>query len=331
MHKLNTLVILAGGNGSRFGGAKQFARFGVLNKTLMEYNLCHALAAGFDHVVFITQAGQQAQLTSEIIAHLPRHINIEIVIQALDKLPTNCQLSKTRTKPLGTAHALWCARHAITGDFVVINADDYYGKQAFELLRQQHSQSRHYAMVAYLIQNTLSEYGGVNRGLCQYDTEMKLQQVSEVENIKQEVPPGFTDSTQTSSQAITGKSSESKQQVTIKNNTLVSMNCWAFTSDIFPVLELFIINTLRSTPSDSVECYLPNAVMTQLSSNRQPLKSNNIQSNQQITVQILTSHDDWFGVTYAKDSADVEQKINALSRSGAFDYLAKHCNTQYNL
>lgn len=296
MAQLKTLVILAAGNGSRFGGAKQFACFGKQAKTLMEYNIIHAIDAGFNQVVFITQAQQKSQLEQEVIARLPKSLNIDIAIQALDTVPKGCIISPTRTKPLGTAHALWCAKSFIKNPFVVINADDYYGKHAFALLEQQQIitseyQLPHYSMVAYHIENTLSEHGGVNRGLCEYNSNMQLNSVREIENIQAKI----TSKTIT----ISGQDTSTNKSINLSENTLVSMNFWAFETAIFSAIEQELIKTLTTASHTNVECYLPDVVMSQLKS-------------QQVIVDILSSSDDWFGVTYAADSAWVDSKINQL-------------------
>jgi len=292
---INTLVILAGGNGSRFGGAKQFARFGLYQKTLMEYNINHAIEAGFEHVVFITQANHEAQLHDEIITHLPKEITGTIVIQALTELPSNCHISQTRNKPLGTAHALWCARSVVKSNFAVINADDYYGRSAFFLIRKQKLQSKQAVLVAYLIKNTLSEHGGVNRGLCENTTKMDLININEVENI------------QKNNGIITGEISITQEEITIDENSQISMNFWGFTSEVFPALEQLIISTLTQEINDKTECYLPAMVMQQL-------------INKALAVKVLTSHDDWFGVTYKADSDTVNRKISVLIEQGIFSY-----------
>jgi UTP-glucose-1-phosphate uridylyltransferase len=297
MSQLNTLVILAGGNGSRFGGAKQFTCFGHLERTLMEYNLYHAIDAGFNHVVFITQAEQKAQLEREVIPRLPENLTINIVIQALTVLPEACHISPKRTKPLGTAHALWCAKELIKDAFVVINADDYYGRQVFEQLqcRQKEVYAANntvsYAMVAYLIENTLSEYGGVNRGLCEYNRQMQLKNIEEIESISQIQEDRNT--------IIRGNISNTKETITIAPNALVSMNCWTFTPQIFPAITHLLIDTFVADANEKVECYLPDVVMSQL-------------SKKQINVDVLTSKDNWFGVTYAADSVSVNNKINQI-------------------
>lgn len=311
MSQLTTLVILAGGNGSRFGGPKQFTVFGHLQKTLMEYNIHNAIAAGFNHVVFITQAQQKEQLLREVIPRLPSHISISIAIQAVSEVPDTCRISPTRTRPLGTAHALWCAKEHVKGRFTVINADDYYGQQAFYQLQQwneyAHAESinKRYAMVAYLVKNTLSDHGGVNRGLCKYDNQMHLKSIKEVENICQiQTCNEFT---------IQGVIVSDKETIIIPPNALVSMNCWAFDQQIFPAIEQILIDTFLAETNDNVECYLPDVLMTQL-------------VKKQIEVNVLVSKDDWFGVTYEADSDSVNNKINqVISIHGSkFTVESKH-------
>jgi UTP-glucose-1-phosphate uridylyltransferase len=298
MSSLNTLVILAAGNGSRFGGAKQFACFGKKQITLMEYNLYNAVEAGFTQVVFITQAQQKTQLEQEVISRLPKGLKIDIVIQSIDVLPEACHIPPARTKPLGTAHALWCAKDIISNNFVVINADDFYGQQAFSILKHQVAGSKNdsssYTMVAYLVQNTLSDHGGVNRGLCEHDDKMQLKKVTEVENIQCSALGKNT--------LISGEISITNKIVSITNNALVSMNFWAFSPKVFSAIERELINVFTLTAENKAECYLPDVVMSQL-------------EQQQINVDVLISEDDWFGVTYAADSASVDSKIDQLFSS----------------
>jgi UTP-glucose-1-phosphate uridylyltransferase len=264
----------------------------------MEYNLYNAIDAGFTQVIFITQDQQKTQLEQEVISRLPKGLSIDIVIQSLDILPEGSHISPARTKPLGTAHALWCAKDIINDNFVVINADDYYGRQAFNILKQQVEGSISnipcYTMVAYMVQNTLSDHGGVNRGLCEHNDKMQLKKVTEIENIQR--------STKNKNTVISGETSITKQKMSITNNTLVSMNCWAFTPKIFSAIEQKLINMFTLTAESKTECYLPDVVMSQL-------------KQQQITVDVLISEDDWFGVTYAADSASVDSKIDQLFSS----------------
>ncbi|WP_371195733.1 sugar phosphate nucleotidyltransferase [Glaciecola sp. SC05] len=307
MDNVGTIVILAAGSGSRFGGAKQFMCFGHGAKTLMEYNLHHAMKAGFTHVVFVTQAHQKEQLEQQVMPRLPSRLKVDIAIQTVDMLPDACQLSPTRNKPLGTAHALWCARAHIKGAFAVINGDDYYGEQAFAQLQSrhksidQHNAVSHHTMVAYLIKNTLSENGGVNRGICEHNASMQLQRITEVEQIKSISEHGHS--------AIVGKIASSGKSIHIPHNTPVSMNCWLFDKSIFSGIEQALVATFGTAADaqqidSNTECYLPDVVMSLL-------------ANAQVVVDVLISKDDWFGVTYAADSASVDEKVNGLTLSNS--------------
>ena len=181
---MSTLIILAAGLGSRFGGNKQLAEFGYKKLTLMEYNIINAAKAGFNHVIFVIRAELEDIFNTQIIPRLPSTVTHELIKQNLRLLPNGCTISKHREKPLGTAHALWCCHKSINSSFAVINADDYYGDQAFDLLiKKTHGQTNNHLMVAYQIQNTLSDFGGVNRGLCQLNANNSLRSIKECEDI----------------------------------------------------------------------------------------------------------------------------------------------------
>ncbi|GLX77825.1 hypothetical protein tinsulaeT_11650 [Thalassotalea insulae] len=293
---IKTLVILAAGQGSRFGGAKQFALFGRCEKTLMEYNICHAIDHGFTHLVFISQPKHNQILKQQVLSSLPHSVSYDIVYQDSHDLPTGCHLASTRTKPLGTAHALWCARKSIKGNFAVINADDYYGEQAFQLV-QQHGLPNNASLVAYLLKQTLSKHGGVNRGLCQLSAEHKLIAISEIENIHYQAE-----------RKLIGTNAK-QQTLSLNENALISMNFWCFNLQIFPVLAKLLAETFSAPSTDTTECYLPDAVMKLI--------------EQSAEVDVLTSHDQWFGVTYAADSLSVNQALTALIDKGRFPSLSK--------
>ena len=289
---MTSLVILAAGLGSRFGGNKQLAEFGQLQLTLMEYNLINAVNAGFNHVVFIIRPELEALLRQQVIARLPTGLDYAIAFQTLDDLPQGCAISELRTKPLGTAHALWCSRHVVDSSFSVINADDFYGKQAFLLLLAQAIKTpNHYLMVAYQVQNTLSEFGGVNRGLCQFDEHNDLITIEECEQIK------------VHNQGISGILSANQQAVELAAQSLISMNCWFFTTDIFSAIEGSLKALLLDIDSKAIdinkECYLPAVVMAQIQ-----------QENK--AVKVLSTDEHWFGLTYPQDIEQVNKKVTAL-------------------
>jgi len=296
-HKSNidTVVILAAGRGARFGGSKQFARFGKHQKTLMEYNLYHAFDTGFNHVVFITQKNLYQQLNQQVINHLPKSIKAEVIFQDNHKLPNRCSVDKKRQKPLGTAHALWCAKALLSSPFVVINADDYYGRQAFKLAKNTMS-FESACMIAYKVEQTLSQHGGVNRGICQLSATGYLSKLAEITNI-----------TLNDYQQLIGMN-EQAQEVTLQPNELVSMNFWCFNPSIFNAIESELIKTFSQSSSPDIECYLPNAAIHMTECSQHPIK-------------VLTSQDMWFGVTYAADSHSVDVKINALINAGMFSSI----------
>lgn len=293
---MSTLVILAAGLGSRFGGNKQLAEFGERKLTLMEYNIIHAAQAGFTDVVFIIRPELEQTLTSQVIPRLPNTIKAHTVHQSLSTLPQGCQVNTERTKPLGTAHALWCCHKLIKTTFAVINADDYYGAQAFNLLfAQAKSQPNDHAMVAYQLKSTLSEFGGVNRGLCQVSPHSTLQGIEECEDI------------QLINNTLVGRVNNNEHTV-LKDNSLISMNCWLFNGDIFALLEneIRIMLSEHSQTKSALsqkylkqECYLPTVVMKQI-------------KQQQKNVHVLCSTEQWFGLTYPQDAALVDKKVTAI-------------------
>ncbi len=282
-----SIVILAAGLGSRFGGDKQLVEFGSRKLTLMEYNLLNAVQAGFDRVIFVIRPELKDILHQQVLPRLPAALQYEIVFQTLENVPAGCLVPKERSKPLGTAHALWCCRKLLTKSFAVINADDYYGAQAFELLLIQANKTANYhLMVAYQLQNTLSEFGSVNRGLCQFSPEYNLEHIEECENIIEH------------KDKITGKVSLDDKIIELDKNALISMNCWLFTTDIFPILTEEISQVLQQNILNA-ECYLPNVVMKQI-------------MQQQKKVMVLKTTEQWFGLTYQQDSQKVNEKVDAI-------------------
>lgn len=276
---VRSLVVLAAGNGSRFGGPKQFHLFAPLNLTLLEYNLKNGIAIGINHLVIICRAMHKEYIDA-LITRLPNDIKVDIAIQDNTNLPDNCLVTATREKPLGTAHALWCAKPYLTGDFIVINGDDYYGPSAFSL--SQKVGHNWVLMVAFLAGNTLSQNGGVNRGICQ----TKYQQLIAIEEVYSIEQKGSD---------LIGLDKENKQ-ITIEKSQLVSMNFWCFSCDIFSAIEKVLLDTFSNTSMQEQEALLPDAVAIIIS--QQPEKT-----------RVETSHDAWFGVTYSADCLYVEQAL----------------------
>jgi UTP-glucose-1-phosphate uridylyltransferase len=305
---MTTLVILAAGLGSRFGGNKQLAEFSSANLTLMECNICHAIDAGFTQVIFIIRPELRALLTEQVLPKLTGKIEVVFIEQSLKDLPVNTPLPAGRTKPLGTAHAIWCCRHDINSKFAVINADDYYGKSAFRLLLKNNKDFPEYhLMVAFQLEKTLSEFGGVNRGFCEFDRNNFLLSIDECHDIRRVKSDN--------KQKITGRLDHYNERIELDPLSLTSMNCWSFTVDIFPALEAYIIDTINNYAKNSdtnkvnaFECYLPNVIMQQI-------------AQEQKEVKLLTSNDSWFGLTFPDDIERVEKSISTLHQQNTFATL----------
>jgi len=293
-----SLVVLAAGLGSRFGGNKQLAQFGPEKLSLIECNICHAIDAGFTQVVFIIRPELEALFSKQISPKIEHKIAIRFCYQSLNLLPAGIKLPKSRSKPLGTAHAIWCCQDIINNNFAVINGDDYYGKSAFTALIEQHNKKNYsFAMVAYPLGKTLSHNGDVNRGLCQIDSQNRLTSIKEYIEIADHQGQ------------ITGKMSANTPSDNLSEKSLVSMNCWFFNTEIFPILASFISEKITAVyANENGECYLPEAVMTAIRSNKK-------------VVEVLTANDNWFGLTYPEDKTLVESKISELYHQKAFNTL----------
>ncbi len=289
---MTTIVILAAGLGSRFGGNKQLVELGKKKLTLMEYNLIHAKKAGFNRVIFVIRPELSDVLQKQVLPRLPKKLKHEIVHQTFDNIPANCTVPSDRTKPLGTAHALWCCHKLLTGNFAVINADDYYGSKAFKLLLSQENstvlggETCAHLMVAYQLANTLSNHGGVNRGLCKVTQQNTLSYIEECEGIIR-----YKDT-------IIGTLTSNKQCLKLEDNSLVSMNCWYFNTDIIPILESEVMELLADN-NESAECFLPEVVMKQIKFNKKK-------------VNVLATSEQWFGLTYLQDVRAVEKILMQL-------------------
>ncbi|WP_394202354.1 NTP transferase domain-containing protein [Shewanella waksmanii] len=299
MQKQNplTLVIMAAGMGSRFGGDKQLAELGPNGETLMALSIRDAIEAGFNKVVLIIRPELESTLAKSLAPFVGENIELSFCYQVMDDLPNGWQTIINhvdhRTKPWGTAHALWCARKHVTGAMAVINADDYYGQQAFELLAQGFAASpEQWQMVAYQLSHTLSEHGGVNRGICQVD-DGQLVSVQEWLNIRADL----------ASETCSGEYQGRQRQ--LATDALVSMTCWGFSDNIFSVLEQSLLAFLSDNPSHATaECYLPSVVQTALDVSKQ--------TPSVLPIKVRTATEKWLGVTYPQDVTEVKQKLMEL-------------------
>lgn len=292
-----TLVIMAGGMGSRYGGLKQLEKIGPNHEKLIDYSIYDAKQAGFDHVVFLIKEENLSLFKQEVGDAVAKHIAVDYAFQATDDLPAGCEPLAQRTKPWGTGHAIWCCRNVVDGPFAVINADDYYGPKAFKLvydhLNKTHTGGISYIMAGYVLQNTLTDNGSVSRGVCQVENG---QLVSITENKKIEKgldcalsygPDG----------GITRLPLES----------VVSMNFWGFTPDIFEKLEQGMIRFMNTPAEDPLkrEYLIPEEV-------------ENLLREGYCQVSVVPTDDRWYGVTYPEDREPVANAIRNLVRAGMY-------------
>jgi len=293
-----TLLVLAAGMGSRYGGLKQLDPVGPSGETVLDYGVYDAARASFERVVFIIRRDFEAQFREQVGAKYAGHLAVDYAYQSLDALPSGYRTPKGREKPWGTGHAVWCAREQLDGPFAVINADDFYGADSFVQLAQflknqppENTSSARAAMIGFQLKNTLSENGAVSRGICRVDAATgQLQSIEEHTGILA-TEVGSTPNARYSGDETT------------------SMNCWgfgapasAFLDGLDTELRHFLDAQGRELKS---EFYLPAAVSTLI-------------SRSEATVQLLPTTSQWFGVTYREDRAQVVARLAALVSAGEY-------------
>lgn len=286
-----TLVILAAGLGRRYGDAKQVAGTGPGGEWLLEYAIHDAIAAGFGQIVMVIRESLRETLQQRLAPHLQGRAALQFVTQTVDAVPEGCTAPAGRTRPLGTGHALWCCAPLLRGPFVVINADDYYGREAFRLLAGHLRRAAQPAMVGYRLDATLSDHGGVNRGVCKVDAEGHLVTVTE-----------FTDIAARDG-ALTG-SAPGGTSTRLPPDAIVSLNCWGLLPDLLPELERGLREFLPHADAKD-EYFLPHAIATHLAVHHQNLS-------------VLPTRDAWLGLTYPDDRARVVSAMAALHQSGTY-------------
>lgn len=292
-----SLVIMAAGMGSRYGGNKQTDTIGPNGEILMEYSIYDAVEAGFDQVVFIIKPEMEASFREKYGNKIAQKVEVAYAFQTFDSLPAFYRIPEGRVKPFGTAHALLCARNAVDGPFAVLNADDYYGKSAFRSMYDQLQKLRpegEAAMVGYLLRNTVSENGHVSRGVCQVE-DGRLVEVVETYKIRP-----FADGT------IRDVDQDEKGTI-LDPDSLVSMNFWGFTPWIFDKLEAAFTEFLKGLKPDEIkaECLLPTVV-------DQQMKAGNLMT------YVLSTDAVWFGVTYREDKEYVQRQLQKLHDAGDY-------------
>ena len=291
-----TLLVLAAGMGSRFGGLKQLAPIGPNGETIIEYSIFDAIRAGFGKVVFVIRNHFADEFKNMIEAKISGKIEIEYVFQELDKLPEGFKLPEGREKPWGTGHAVLMAKDVIDEPFAAINADDFYGFDAYKAMANFLNSSTdegEYSMIGYLLKNTLSEFGTVSRGICKADDNDNLVEITETHNIRSEDRKIYCQD-------------ESGNKCELEANTLVSMNFWGFKKNLFIHLEKLFVSFLKERISEpKSEFYIPFAVFDLIQSNI-------------IHSKILQADSPWFGVTYKEDQPVVIEKIKGLVQAGVY-------------
>ena len=292
-----TLFVLAAGMGSRYGGLKQLDGLGPHGETIMDYSIYDAIRSGFGKIVFVIRKDFEADFRAKILSKYENHIPVEVVFQALDNLPEGFVCPEGRTKPWGTNHAVLMGKDVIKEPFAVINADDFYGRNSFEVIAKELSTPKNrkgdYCMVGFRVGNTMSESGSVARGVCENKDGFLttvVERTAIAYNEKHEI--SFTDE-------------NGKEQI-LDPNTPVSMNLWGFTPDYFEFGEKYFVDFLKeniNTPK--AEFFIPLVV-------------NELVTKGDASVKVLDTDSKWFGVTYAADRQGVVDKFAELHANGEY-------------
>lgn len=290
-----TLVILAAGMGSRYGGLKQLDEVGPNGEAIIDYSLYDAIRAGFGKVVFVIRTDFADAFKERFEPKLQGRIEIEYVYQSLDKIPEGFTLNPEREKPWGTSHALLMAEPAVKEPMAVINADDYYGRKAYQVMADflvNSSDENEYAMVGYNIQNTLSEFGTVSRGICDTDENGNLTDIVERVKIKRDSDGIFY--------------YEGNERFKLGENTPVSMNFWGLKPNVFKYIHEGFREFLSEHGNElKSEYFIPLLI------------NNNIVAGN-IRTKVLKCDSPWFGVTYREDKPFVQQKVKDLLAKGEY-------------
>jgi dTDP-glucose pyrophosphorylase len=295
MQQKPTLLVLAAGMGSRYGGLKQMDGLGPNGEVLLEYSIFDAIQAGFGKVVFIIRKDIEADFLEKVVARLPKNIAFDFAFQEMDKLPTGFSIPEGRKKPWGTAHALWCARDVVKENFAVLNADDFYGASGFKKLVsffEKADLSKTGSLIGFRLGKTLSDSGSVARGICQQDNTGNLtfiEEKTDIQRVGNELQCDLSDSPKT----LTGQE-------------LVSMNFWGFSPHIFSLIDQKIGTWLQQNGnSEKAEFLLPTTI-------------GDLVKEGKMAIQVLDSEDDWVGVTYAEDKINAKNRLNALHKAGVY-------------
>lgn len=293
-----TLLILAAGMGSRFGGLKQVEPVGPNGEAIIDYTIFDAVRAGFGKVVFIIRESFADAFREKFDAKLKGRIDVEYVYQELDNLPEGFSLPEGREKPWGTGHAILVAKDAINEPFCALNADDFYGKNAYQVMSdflQSSANENEYSMVGYQLNKTLSDHGSVSRGLCDVDENRNLIKIVETTKIFKKGEQAYSVEEDGSETSLTGLES-------------ASMNIWGFKPSIFKRLEEKFVDFLKKEINKpKSEIYIPSVVYELIQQG-------------EVNVKVLEADSPWFGVTYQEDKPLVVNKIKQLIEAGEYPH-----------
>ena len=295
MSKKPVLVVMAAGMGSRYGGLKQIDPVDEYGNIIMDFSIYDAVEAGFEKVVFIIKKAIEKEFMEHIGKRMEKHVQVEYVFQELDKIPAGFQIPKDRVKPWGTGQAVLCSKGVVKEPFLIINADDYYGKEAFvkvhDYLVNCGNTKYQYCMAGFILDNTLSDNGTVTRGVCQVDDEEMLQKIVETSGIARDTDGIVKDE----------NGSE------IPEGTHVSMNMWGVTPEFLDVLDKGFAEFLAIVKPGNIkaEYLLPTIIGDMLAKG-------------EVTVKVLETQDKWFGVTYQEDRQTVVDAFAQLIADGVY-------------
>lgn len=296
-----TLVILAAGMGSRYGGLKQIDPVGPNNSIIIDYSVYDAVKAGFNKIVFIIKK-ENLELFKEVIGDkVAKHVKVEYVFQSTDVLPEGFTAPEGRIKPWGTAHALYCCKGVVNEPFVVINSDDFYGSGAFARLSKWIDETEFttapykFAMAGYYLKNTLTDNGTVSRGVCEVNEKGQLVDVVERTKIQR-------------INGVVSYTEDGEEWFELPEEAFASMNCWCFMPELIDEIEKYFIEFLSTEVIENPlksEFYIPLLVRDMLAAKK-------------CTVEVIETDDKWFGVTYKEDKPDVVKSITALVNEGKY-------------
>lgn len=287
-----TILLMAAGSGSRYGKLKQFDNLGPNGEFLMEFSIYDAIKNGFDHIVVVTKVENQDFLKKYLKSRIPNSVKLDVLAQKTDDIPQGSNFSVVRKKPWGTAHAVWTARDVINSSFVIINADDYYGQNAFKgaaefILTQKNDAS--FALVGYKLEDTLSEFGTVSRGVCTLKDNFLKTIIERTKIIKKN-----------------GTIIDEDSKNTLDPKSTVSMNFWICNPKIFEYTEPYFTSFLADPNNHQKnEIYLP-------------FVAQEMMKNKLITVKVINSNSEWFGVTYYDDKNIAVKTLDKLVSEGKY-------------